>query len=389
MRGLKIGVVALLILIVGGVLYLTTSSGSGTLNSEIKIITKIENECSENLENELNISSATHGGSECVESKLTAVAGYADPEDLAVALFSVYGSEGHTLINSACHLISHSLGYMKASMSDSSIKRELDELQGCMYGFLHGYSEYPMRSAGLEELLEQGIEPCVNQLLSYADPYNCAHTYGHLLYDNLNAELNPVEIAKECTRFEEWAEQACINGIFMEYFAEESTYLSTTNNGKELNANSVLQLCTTNSQPAVARSCVAGAWPVLYRLSLANSSEDSVYLKFGEICKTISEDLAYYCGMALAFPIVKQYTYNVDTSIGECVKAGDGNDLITSGCLSWGGRLMWRDTRNYDYFIKMCSNKNNVKRGSCLVQDYENPGEQGGLTWEKLKNITK
>jgi hypothetical protein len=72
--------------------------------------------------------------------------------------------------------------------------------------------------------------------------------------------------------------------------------------------------------------------------------------------------------MTLSYPITRQYAGSATKNIEECVKAGHGNEIITSGCLTWGAKLLWRHHRDIEYFEKVCLNSNNIKRGACFEE---------------------
>ena len=283
----------------------------------------------------------------------------------------------------------HVLGSAKALSSDSELRSPVEDLKGCSLGFWHGYSEATMVNLSGDELVEKGFELCAEVIEEVDQGYSCAHTYGHFLYNSLDDKIDVAkvgELTKQCEKLGKGYIELCVAGIFMDYFTSDKVYKELSDNETNFNARHLLRPCYVNPKPEVTMWCVTVSWEVLYKAAVSEFGKTSKgYDAFQGKCQELPENTHFYCGMSLAFPIVRTNTTNIDKNIEDCVESGQGSDIVTSGCITWGARWLWWNTRNYDLFLEMCTNKNNKKRGSCLSHDLQEV--QGKLNWNKLTEL--
>jgi hypothetical protein len=331
---------------------------------------KIEKECDLMTISEIELAENLIDETECIQDNLIALSYELDPEEIAVVAFSLYGDPNYPVLTRNCHPAIHVLGTAKAVLKDKTFTNNTENLHGCSGGFLHGYSEYPMSLLEGDDFIKNGFNVCVSQVEGLEHSYNCSHTYGHYLYRKIDKKTGPEEtgnLTKKCENLEKIYVEGCVWGIFMDYFSHQENYLQLTNNRSNIDTKHILRPCFTTDNKDTQKWCIMMSWEVLYKAAQEEGgSSEEIYERFQKKCQQLEEEYHFYCGMTLSFPITRQHADSVDVAVDECVKAGHGNEVITSGCLMWGGRLLWRHYRDFDYFKIMCLDERNTKRGSCF-----------------------
>jgi hypothetical protein len=389
---MPVGKIFYLVVLTLGVLtilfYIVTQNMSNSTNSIENSLKQIELQCADAKINIDAISNKFESSFGCIEDKVSSLAATHDPEEVATVAFNVYGTSEYPVLNRACHSIMHVLGYAKAVSASKELRYDPEELNGCWGGFLDGYAEAAMVELSDNEFAEKGFEACSKAVpRREKSDNNCAHMYGHYLYTKVDKKTGfkeTGELTKYCEKLEKIYIEGCVTGIFMDYFGSDSAYLELTSNGSDFRTEQLLRPCYVNLKPEVTLWCIVVSWKILNKAAIAEYGDgEEAYIKFQEKCHDLSEIEQFYCGATLGWDLWKDEGFiNVDKSVNDCVISGRGNEAVTSGCLSWGARLAWASTKSHDVFLKMCTNENNKKRGSCLIGDSQGGG--GNLNWSKL-----
>jgi hypothetical protein len=225
--------------------------------------------CSAELESDFN----------CWKKRYETMVMAQSPKEAFTDVRAAYESTAYVKTN--CHQIAHVIG-RTASKKYSDISAAYNEGDNfCWSGYYHGVMEGVANSLGTDKLLAQLDTICdgTEQSGRYSFyHYNCVHGLGHGLMVVYENELfQSLDACDGLT--DEWEQQSCYGGVYMENVMAEHNPDHTT---KYLKRDQPLYPCT-EVQEKYKHSCY------MMQTSFALVALDQDYNKVFELCSTVGD----------------------------------------------------------------------------------------------------